>query len=120
MDRDEQITQLITKGVETIIPNADFLRKELLSQKKLTIYCGFDPTAPTLHIGHAITLRKLRQFQDLGHQIVFLIGDFTARAGDPALQPDAIRYRRAGDLRPLPGYRRPGPGGGNRASCRAW
>ncbi len=83
MDRDEQITQLITKGVETIIPNADFLRKELLSQKKLTIYCGFDPTAPTLHIGHAITLRKLRQFQDLGHQIVFLIGDFTARAGDP-------------------------------------
>ena len=83
MDRDEQIEQLITKGVEQILPSVDFLKKELTSGKKLTIYCGFDPTAPTLHIGHAITLRKLRQFQDLGHKIIFLIGDFTARTGDP-------------------------------------
>ena len=83
MDRDEQIRQLLTKGVETILPSAEFVEKELRSGKKLTVYCGFDPTAPTLHIGHAITLRKLRQFQDLGHQVVFLIGDFTARAGDP-------------------------------------
>ncbi len=83
MNIDEQIETLITKGVETILPSKDFLIKELSSGRKLTIYCGFDPTAPTLHIGHAITLRKLRQFQDLGHRIIFLIGDFTARIGDP-------------------------------------
>jgi tyrosyl-tRNA synthetase len=83
MNTDEQIDILITKGVEQILPNTDFLKKELNSGKKLTLYCGFDPTAPTLHIGHAITLRKLKQFQDLGHQVIFLIGDFTARAGDP-------------------------------------
>ncbi len=83
MTRDEQIQTLLTKGVEQILPSPDFLKKELSSGKKLTVYCGFDPTAPTLHIGHAITLRKLRQFQDLGHTIIFLIGDFTARTGDP-------------------------------------
>ena len=83
MTTDEQIEALITKGVDTILPTSDFLRKELFSGKKLTLYCGFDPTAPTLHIGHSITLRKLRQFQDLGHRIIFLIGDFTARIGDP-------------------------------------
>lgn len=83
MNKDEQIEVLLTKGVETIIPSIDFLKKELSSGKRLTLYCGFDPTAPTLHIGHSITLRKLRQFQDLGHKIIFLIGDFTARIGDP-------------------------------------
>lgn len=83
MTKDEQIELLLTKGVEQILPSAEFVKTRLLADKKLTIYCGFDPTAPTLHIGHAITLRKLKQFQDLGHQIIFLIGDFTARAGDP-------------------------------------
>ncbi len=83
MTKDEQIELLLTKGVEQILPSAEFVKTKLLADKKLTIYCGFDPTAPTLHIGHAITLRKLKQFQDLGHQIIFLIGDFTARAGDP-------------------------------------
>jgi tyrosyl-tRNA synthetase len=83
MTKDEQIEVLLTKGVETIIPNVEFLKKELNSGRGLTIYAGFDPTAPTLHIGHSIGLRKLRQFQDLGHRIIFLIGDFTARIGDP-------------------------------------
>jgi tyrosyl-tRNA synthetase len=83
MNKDEQIGVLLTKGVEAIIPSTDFLKKELSSGKVLTIYAGFDPTAPTLHIGHSIGLRKLRQFQDLGHKIIFLIGDFTARIGDP-------------------------------------
>lgn len=83
MTTDEQKAILITKGVETILPSQDFLEKELNSGKKLSIYCGFDPTAPTLHIGHTIQLRKLRQFQELGHSIIFLIGDFTARIGDP-------------------------------------
>lgn len=83
MNKDEQIDLLLTKGVENIIPSTEFLKKELTSGRKLTVYAGFDPTAPTLHIGHSIGLRKLRQFQDLGHRVIFLIGDFTARIGDP-------------------------------------
>ncbi len=83
MNTDEQIETLITKGVQEILPNKEFLLKELRSGRTLTIYAGFDPTAPTLHIGHAIGLRKLRQFQDLGHRVIFLVGDFTARIGDP-------------------------------------
>ena len=83
MTKDEQIETLLTKGVQQVLPNNDFLLQKLSSGKKLTIYAGFDPTAPTLHIGHTIQLRKLRQFQDLGHKIIFLVGDFTARIGDP-------------------------------------
>ena len=76
MTTDDQIQTLLTKGVETIIPSPAFLQAALTSGKRLTIYAGFDPTAPTLHIGHAIGLRKLRQFQDLGHNIIFLIDNF--------------------------------------------
>ena len=83
MDKEEKIQILLSKGVAEILPNKGFVEAALRSGKKLTVYCGFDPTAPTLHIGHAITLRKLRHFQDLGHKIIFLIGDFTARIGDP-------------------------------------
>lgn len=83
MDRDEQIRQLLTKGVEQVLPSAEFLKSKLGGNDIMTVYAGFDPTAPTLHIGHAIQLRKLRHFQDLGHKIIFLVGDFTARIGDP-------------------------------------
>src|ERR1700744_2556877 len=83
MEKTELIEVLLNKGVADILPSKGFLEKELASGKKLTIYAGFDPTAPTLHIGHTIQLRKLRHFQDLGHKIIFLIGDFTARIGDP-------------------------------------
>lgn len=83
LTKQDQIALILEKGVSEILPSKAFVERELASGKKLTIYCGFDPTAPTLHIGHAITLRKLRQFQDLGHKIIFLIGDFTARIGDP-------------------------------------
>lgn len=83
MDRNEQIQRVLEKGVSEVLPSKGFVEKELQSGKKLTIYAGFDPTATTLHIGHVIQLRKLRQFQDLGHKIIFLIGDFTARIGDP-------------------------------------
>jgi tyrosyl-tRNA synthetase len=79
----EFLAVLLHKGVADILPNKGFLEKELSSGRKLTIYAGFDPTAPTLHIGHTIQLRKLRHFQDLGHTIIFLVGDFTARIGDP-------------------------------------
>lgn len=79
----EKIEQVLEKGVSEVLPSKAFVRSLLEKNKKLTIYLGVDPTGPTLHIGHALQLRKLRQFQDLGHQIIFLIGDFTARIGDP-------------------------------------
>ena len=73
---------IIKKGTDEII-SEDILVKKLKSSKPLTIKAGFDPTAPDLHLGHTILLNKLRQFQDLGHTVVFLIGDFTATIGDP-------------------------------------
>lgn len=69
-------------GTARIIPEDEF-HKKLLAGKKLRIKLGLDPTAPDLHLGHTVVLSKLRQFQDLGHEIIFLIGDFTARIGDP-------------------------------------
>jgi len=82
-DKSELIDLVLNKGVAEILPNRGYVEKLLLQDKRLTIYAGFDPTGTTLHIGHGIQLRKLRQFQDLGHRIIFLIGDFTARIGDP-------------------------------------
>ena len=73
---------IIKKGVDEII-NEDLLLKKLKSSKPLIIKAGFDPTAPDLHLGHTVLLNKLRQFQDLGHTVIFLIGDFTATIGDP-------------------------------------
>ena len=83
MEKDEKIELLLTKGVSEILPGREYLEKLLKGKQRLTIYMGVDPTGPTLHIGHVIQLRKLRQFQDLGHHIIFLMGDFTARIGDP-------------------------------------
>src|SRR3989344_5290001 len=77
-----QIEELLTRGVENIYPSREALEKVLLSGKKLRIYNGIDPTGK-LHIGHGVVFNKLRQFQDLGHEIIILIGDFTAQIGDP-------------------------------------
>lgn len=74
---------LLTRGVEQIIPAGEDLKKILRERKKLRVYMGFDPTAVDLHIGHLTGLRKLRQWQEAGHEVIFLIGDFTARIGDP-------------------------------------
>ena len=60
------------------------MHKLLLEERPLRVYCGYDPTATDLHLGHTITIRKLRQFQDLGHEVTFLIGDYTALIGDPS------------------------------------
>ncbi len=78
----QKIEEVITRGVENIYPNRQALETVLMSGKKLRIYCGIDPTGK-LHIGHGVVLGKLRQFQDLGHEIIVLIGDFTATIGDP-------------------------------------
>lgn len=79
----DAIDKLLTRGVESIYPSRQELEQVLRSGKKLKLYQGFDPTGPQLHIGHAVALRKLRQFQDLGHHVIFLIGDFTGMIGDP-------------------------------------
>ena len=79
----EKIKELLDRGVKNIYPKREFLEKLLNSDKKLKLYLGIDPTGPTLHLGHAIVLNKLKQFQDLGHQIILLIGSFTAMIGDP-------------------------------------
>ncbi|MGA2967800.1 MAG: tyrosine--tRNA ligase [Candidatus Levyibacteriota bacterium] len=76
------IDGLLTKGVANIIPGKDELKKLLESDKKLNVYLGIDPTATHIHLGHAVPLRKLQQFADLGHNVTFLIGDFTALIGD--------------------------------------
>lgn len=79
----QKIENIITRGVERVFPHEDFLRARLSSGEQLTIYLGIDPTGPTLHMGHVIPLIKLAQLQKLGHKIILLIGDFTARIGDP-------------------------------------
>lgn len=73
---------LIKRGTHEILLE-DELEKKLASGRKLRIKAGFDPTAPDLHLGHSVLLTKMRQFQDLGHTVIFLIGDFTGRIGDP-------------------------------------
>lgn len=78
-----KIEMVVTRGVEKIYPNDGFLRSRLSSGEQLTIYLGIDPTGPTLHMGHVIPMIKLAQLQQLGHKIILLIGDFTARIGDP-------------------------------------
>ena len=93
---------LISRGVVETIPESDLTRKLALN-RPLRVKAGFDPTAPDIHLGHTVILTKLRQFQDQGHQVIFLIGDFTARIGDPtgknatrpALSEEEIRVNAA-------------------------
>src|ERR1035437_9156945 len=74
---------LLTRGVDQIIGREE-LEEALKAGRKLRIKFGVDPTRPDLHIGHAVVLRKLRQFQDMGHTVIFLIGDYTTKIGDPS------------------------------------
>ena len=74
--------ELIGRGADEVIKSED-LEARLKLGRPLRIKAGFDPTAPDLHIGHTVVLNKMRQFQDLGHQVIFLIGDFTGMIGDP-------------------------------------
>ena len=79
----QKIKELLSRGIEGVIVRDD-LEKKLLSGKKIRLYFGIDPTGSVLHLGHAVNLWKLRDFQNLGHEVVLLIGDFTARIGDPS------------------------------------
>lgn len=79
----QKIEELMDRGVVAVYPNKEFLASRLNSGKRLKIYMGIDPTGPTLHLGHMIAVKKLKAFQDLGHEVVLLMGDFTAMIGDP-------------------------------------
>src|SRR5512134_1300307 len=79
--------QAIRAGTEEILPEAEFVRKlerSIATRVPLRVKQGFDPTAPDIHLGHTIGLRKLRAFQDLGHQVVLIVGSYTALVGDPS------------------------------------
>ncbi len=80
---EKAIDNVLSRGVEAIFPNKDFLKSKMMKGERLSFYLGVDPTGKTLHLGHAIPLKKLGQLQKLGHKIIFLIGDFTAMIGDP-------------------------------------
>ena len=83
IDNMKEAFALIKRGTDEILTESD-LKKKLESGKQLIIKAGFDPTAPDLHLGHTVLLNKLRHFQDLGHKVIFLIGDFTGQIGDPS------------------------------------
>lgn len=105
MAKKDVIKDLLNRGVTNVIEKKD-LEKFLNTNKKLRIKFGIDPTGPDVHIGHAVVLWKLRQFQDLGHKLVLIIGDFTAQIGDPSdkeaerqpLTPNEIKKNLTGYL----------------------
>ena len=78
----QDVLEIIGRGAQEIL-KLEELELRLKTGKPLRVKAGFDPTAPDLHIGHTVLLNKMRQFQDLGHQVIFLIGDFTGMIGDP-------------------------------------
>src|SRR5688500_4750989 len=81
MTLDEQL-EYLAKGSVDLIEKGD-LKGKIARGKPLTIKVGFDPTAPDIHLGHTVLIRKMRHFQQLGHRVIFLIGDFTGMIGDP-------------------------------------
>src|SRR6266704_3769143 len=86
MNLDEQLAYL-TKGAEETIRVGELrskLERSARTAKPLKVKAGFDPTAPDIHLGHTVLIRKLKHFQDLGHTVIFLIGDFTGLIGDPS------------------------------------
>src|SRR5213082_1759371 len=85
LNADEQFVYL-TKGCVDVVKASELrakLERSIASGKPLTVKVGFDPTAPDLHLGHTVLLRKMKHFQQLGHRVIFVIGDFTGMIGDP-------------------------------------
>ena len=102
-DRVREAMAISLRGCEELLPQEDWLKKLARSEasgQPLRIKLGLDPTAPDIHIGHTVVLNKMRQLQDLGHQVIFLIGDFTSLIGDPSgrnntrppLTPEQIKF----------------------------
>src|SRR2546422_10252217 len=84
MNLDEQLA-FLAKGTIDLIERND-LKSKIARGKPITIKVGFDPTAPDIHLGHTVVIRKMKHFQDMGHRVVFVIGDFTGMIGDPTGQ----------------------------------
>jgi tyrosyl-tRNA synthetase len=84
----KKIDEVLSRGVEQILPKKEDLKK-LMQKRRIRLYLGIDPTAPKLHLGHSITLRKLQEFADLGHEAILVIGTGTVLAGDPSLRLEA-------------------------------
>ena len=80
---DQKIEEILTRGTEEIIPSKNGL-KDLMKRKKIRLYLGVDPTSPKIHLGHLVPLKKLKHFQELGHEAILLFGTFTAQVGDPS------------------------------------
>lgn len=98
ISREEKIRTLLSRAVTEIIVG-DHLEAELKSGRRLRVKFGIDPTSPDIHLGHSVPLLKLKQFQDMGHQAVLIIGDFTARIGDPAGRLEARKPLTAADVK---------------------
>jgi tyrosyl-tRNA synthetase len=91
----KQQLDIIKRGASEIIVEEDLLKKlekSVLAKKPLRVKAGFDPTAPDIHLGHTVLLNKMRQFQELGHEVIFLIGDFTGMIGDPTGKSETRRH----------------------------
>src|SRR6476646_1729431 len=100
MSIDADVARLV-RGVVDVVPDGELAAKLALAQREkrpLRIKLGADPSAPDLHLGHTVVLRKLRQFQELGHVVIFLIGDFTARIGDPSSRSETRRALEGGTV----------------------
>ena len=99
MTDEKLVDELLTRGVENVYPDREALKKKLMSGERLRLYCGFDPTAASLHIGHGIQIKKLEEFRRLGHEVIFLYGGFTAMIGDPTDKAQARKALTAAEVR---------------------
>ena len=88
--KSRKIEEVLTRRVKQILPSKKELKK-LMEKRKIKLYLGIDPTSPKIHIGNAVPLRKLKEFQNLGHEVILLVGTFTAQIGDPSGR-DKKRY----------------------------
>lgn len=95
----EQLNHLLTYNIGSIYPSKKVAEEILGSGKRISIYLGVDPSSPNIHLGNAIVLRKLREFQNLGHKVIFLIGDFTGMIGDPTDKTAARRQLTAEQIK---------------------
>ncbi len=91
-EKEEKIEEVLTRGVDKIYPSQKAFKELLLSGKKIRVYQGFDPSSSSLHLGNLVGVLKLKQFQELGHEVVFLMGDFTGMIGDPT-DKSAVRQK---------------------------
>jgi tyrosyl-tRNA synthetase len=94
----QELDRILNRGVADIIPRQEFIER-LQQAKPLRLKMGFDPSRPDLHIGHVVGLRKLRQLQDLGHELILIVGDWTAQIGDPSGESEMRTMLSAGDVR---------------------